>query len=89
MLSRVYMTLSGFPDNDANAKSLAKTHLESVFNYSHAEEYWAPTLEEWRMQWMPSADYYNKYSVCAIPYRSGGTGNPAIFNLIPTKNLPA
>ncbi|MCQ1545773.1 RagB/SusD family nutrient uptake outer membrane protein [Bacteroides clarus] len=89
MLARVYMTLAGFPYNDANAKSLAKTQLESVLNDSHAEEYWAPTLEEWRMQWMPSADYYNKYSVFAIQYRSGGTGNPAIFNMIPTKNFPA
>lgn len=89
MLARVYMTLAGFPYNDANAKSLAKTQLESVLNDSHAEEYWAPTLEEWRMQWMPSTDYYNKYSVFAIQYRSGGTGNPAIFNMIPTKNFPA
>lgn len=89
MLARVYMTLAGFPYNDANAKSLAKTQLESVLNDSHASNYWAPTLEEWRMQWMPTTDYYNKYSVFAIQYRSGGTGNPAIFNMIPTKNFPA
>lgn len=85
MLARVYMTLAGFPFNDNNAKALAKKQLEIVLDYSKANgnKYWAPTLEEWRKQWMPSADYYNKYSIFAIQYRSGGTGNPALFNFSP------
>ena len=29
---------------------------------------------------MPSTDYYNKYSIFAIQYRTGGTGNSALFN---------
>lgn len=88
MLARVYMTLAGYPYNDVAAKGLAKTQLESVLNDSHATGYWAPDLEEWRMQWMPSEDYYNKYSIFAIQYRSGGFGNPAIFNMIAVKDLP-
>lgn len=88
MLARVYMTLAGYPYNDANAKSLAKTQLESVLNDSQVSQYWAPTLDEWRKQWMPSTDYYNKYSIFAIQYRSGGTGNPAVFYTVPVKYFP-
>ena len=88
MLARVYMTLAGYPYNDVAAKSLAKTQLESVLNDSHAAGYWAPDLEKWRMQWMPSEDCYNKYSIFAIQYRSGGSGNPAVFNTIAVKDLP-
>ena len=32
MLARVYMTLAGYPYNDTNAKSLAKTQLENVLD---------------------------------------------------------
>lgn len=89
MLARVYMTLAGYPYKDANAKSLAKTQLESVLNDPQSAQYWAPTLDEWRKQWIPSPDYYNKYSIFAIQYRSGGSGNPAVFYTIPVKGLPA
>lgn len=89
MLARVYMTLAGYPYNDTNAKSMAKTQLESVLNDSHAAGYWAPSLEEWQKQWMPTDAYYNKYSIFAIQYRTGGTGNPAIFNMLPAKIVPA
>lgn len=89
MLARVYMTLAGFPYNDANAKTLAKAQLESVLNDAQIAQYWAPTLDEWKKQWMPGSDYYNKYSIFAIQYRSGGTGNPAIFYMAPIKYFPA
>ena len=88
MLARVYMTLAGYPYNDTNAKSLAKTQLENVLDDSHAAAYWAPSLEEWQKQWMPTDAYYNKYSIFAIQYRTGGTGNPAIFNMLPVKIVP-
>jgi hypothetical protein len=45
-------------------------------------DYWAPTIDEWRKQWTPS--YANKYSIFAIQYRSGGNGNPAIFDFSPS-----
>lgn len=56
MLARVYMTLAGFPYYDSDAKILAKKQLEIVLNYSKSNQnkYWAPTLDEWRKQWMPS-----------------------------------
>lgn len=81
MLGRVYMTLAGFPFNDAAALPLAETELREViaFSESNGNKYWAPDSAEWRKQFMPTEDYYNKYSIFAIQYRTGGTGNPAIF----------
>ncbi|WP_342384147.1 RagB/SusD family nutrient uptake outer membrane protein [Bacteroides ovatus] len=81
MLARVYMTLWGFPYNDSSAQSLAETELKAVITFSESnnDKYWAPDSTEWRKQWMPAEEYYNKYSIFAIQYRSGGTGNPAIF----------
>lgn len=85
MLARVYMALAGFPYNEASAKSEAKKYLETVLDYSkgNGNKYWAPDIDEWRKQWMPSTDYYNKYSIFAIQYRNGGTGNSALFNFSP------
>jgi len=85
MLGRVYMTLAGFPFNDTSAEGLAEVELKSVITYSETNnnKYWAADSTEWRKQWMPTDDYYNKYSVFAIQYRTGGSGNPAIFNYSP------
>lgn len=79
MLGRIYMTMAGFPLNDTQAKTLAKTELKAVIDYSeaNANKFWAPDSVEWQRQWM--SEYNNKYSIFAIQYRSGGTGNPAIF----------
>ncbi|MDH6344251.1 hypothetical protein M2480_003060 [Parabacteroides sp. PFB2-12] len=85
MLARVYMTKAGFPINDNASLALAEAELKSVIDYSESNgnKYWAPNIDEWRKQWMPSSDYYNKYSIFAIQYRAGGTGNTAIFNFSP------
>lgn len=85
MLARAYTTLAGFPFNDANAKGLAKTTLKSILDYSAAngDKYWAPTLDEWRKQWMPSTEYYNKYSIFAIQHRTKEGRNYVIFNYGP------
>jgi len=82
MLGRAYMTMAGFPLNDASALGLAETELTEVikFSESNSNKYWAPDSIEWRKQFMPTDDYYNKYSIFAIQYRTGGTGNPSIFN---------
>lgn len=82
MLARVYMTLAGFPFNDTSAQAKAKGYLNTVL--AKKSDYWAPNITEWRKQWTP--DYNNKYSIFAIQYRTGGTGNPSIFNLV--KTLP-
>src|SRR5690606_14921075 len=44
MLGRVYMTLAGFPFNDAAALPLAETELREViaFSESNGNKYWAP-----------------------------------------------
>lgn len=82
MLARVYMTLAGFPFNDNSAMAQAKNYLSQVL--AKKADYWAPDIIEWRKQWTP--DYNNKYSVFAIQYRTGGTGNTGIFNIV--KSLP-
>lgn len=89
MLGRVYMTMAGFPFNDNSALSLAETELKAVLDYSssNGDKYWAPDSTEWRKQFMPTDDYYNKYSIFAIQYRTGGTGNTAIFDFSPALPL--
>ena len=82
MLARVYMTLAGFPFNDASAMAQAKNYINQVL--AKKADYWAPDITEWRKQWTP--DYNNKYSIFAIQYRTGGTGDPGTFNLV--KSLP-
>lgn len=79
MLARVYMTLAGFPFNDHSAIAKAEVCLNTVL--ARKSDYWAPTIEEWRKQWTPA--YANKYSIFAIQYRTGGNGNPAIFDFSP------
>lgn len=79
MLARVYMTLAGFPYNDDTAISKAQTYINTVL--AEKSLYWAPTIDEWRKQWTP--DYANEYSIFAVQYRTGGYGNPAIFDFSP------
>lgn len=85
LLGRVYMTLSGFPHNDASTQSLAEAELKEVITYSENNDnkFWAPDSVEWRRQWIPAKEYYNKYSLFSIQYRGGGTGNKAPFFLGP------
>ena len=84
MLARVYMTLAGFPYYDSDAKILAKKQLEIVLNYSKSNQnkYWAPTLDEWRKQWMPSTDYYNKYLFLLFSIVREEQANSALFNFM-------
>jgi hypothetical protein len=79
MLGRVYITMAGFPLNDGSAAAKAKAELKAVLDFSaaNADKYWAPDSTEWQKQWM--SENNNKYSIFAIQYRSGGTGNSAIF----------
>jgi len=84
MLGRVYMTMGGFPINDTSALGLAETELKGVitFSESHNNKYWAPDSTEWRKQFLPSADYYNKYPIFSVQHRAK-SGNEAIFNFGP------
>lgn len=76
MLARAYMTLAGYPFNDAQAKSSAKGYLESVLNYSkqNGDKYWAPTAEEWQKQWLTDPNISNKYQIFSVQHRLS-TGN--------------
>jgi len=83
MLGRIYMTMAGFPINDAVAQDSAEVKLKAVIDFSVAngDKYWAKDSTEWKKQWI--SENNNKYSIFAIQYRSGGTGNEAIFNFSP------
>lgn len=81
LLARVYMTLAGFPYNDVTATAKAKSYLTTVL--AKKSTYFAPTIDEWRKQWIPETSYKNKYSIFAIQYTTGGYGNPAIFEMSP------
>ena len=83
MLGRIYMTMAGFPINDPVAQDSAEIKLKGVIDFSvaNSNKYWATDSTEWKKQWI--SENNNKYSIFAIQYRSGGTGNTAIFNNSP------
>lgn len=82
MLARVYMTMYGFPLKEQSARDLAEVKLKEVLDYADQNgKFWAPDSTEWKKQWI--SENNNKYSIFAIQYRSGGTGNPAIFQASP------
>ena len=70
MLARAYMTLKGYPFNDASAKANAKSYLEKVLNYSasNGDKYWAPTITEWKKQWLTDPSIANKYQIFSIQH---------------------
>ncbi len=82
MLARVYMTLAGYPYNNATATTEAKTYLSQIL--AQKAKYWAPNINAWRKQFTPDGN--NLYSIFAIQYRTGGTGNPGLFSMV--KTLP-
>ncbi|MDU1905898.1 MAG: RagB/SusD family nutrient uptake outer membrane protein [Dysgonomonas sp.] len=82
MLGRVYMTMSGYPLQNSSAQDLAETKLKEVIDFADQNnKFWAPDSTEWKKQWL--SEYNNKYSIFAIQYRTGDTGNPAVFNFTP------
>jgi starch-binding outer membrane protein, SusD/RagB family len=82
MLGRIYMTMAGFPINDATAQDKAEIKLNEVIKFaSDNTKYWAADSTEWKKQWI--SENNNKYSIFAIQYRSGNAGNPAIFSFSP------
>ena len=87
MLGRIYMTMAGFPVNDPLAQDSAEVKLKGVIDFSiaNSNKYWAGDSTEWKKQWI--SENNNKYSIFAIQYRSGGTGNTAIFDF--SSGLPA
>jgi hypothetical protein len=70
MLARAYMTLKGQPFNDASAKANAKSYLEKVLSYSasNGNKYWAPTITEWKKQWLTDPSIANKYQIFSIQH---------------------
>jgi hypothetical protein len=83
MLGRIYMTMAGFPINDPVAQDSAEVKLKGVMDFSiaNSNKYWAPDSTAWKKQWI--SENNNLYSIFAIQYRSGGTGNTAIFDFSP------
>lgn len=77
LLARVYMTLKGFPFNDASAKANAQSYLDKVI--SGGASYFAPTIAEWKKQFMTDQALSNKYQIFAIQHADTGHGNSLTF----------
>ncbi len=76
LLARLYMTLKGFPFNDASAKANAQGYLTKVL--SNGAACFAPSITEWKKQWVTDNETANKYQIFAIQHRLG-TGNTITF----------
>ena len=85
LLGRVYMTLKGFPYNDASAKAEAKAYLQKVVDGGSA--YFAPTIDEWKRQFCTDNAAANKYQIFGVQHRLG-TGLQVTFESgVMIKNL--
>ena len=77
LLARVYMTLKGYPFNDASAKAKAQEYLTKVLQNGQA--YFAPTILEWKKQFMTDQSVSNKYQIFAIQHADIDHGNSLTF----------
>ena len=85
LLARVYMTLKGFPYNDASAKAKAQSYLRKVVDGGSA--YFAPTIDEWKRQFCTDNAAANKYQIFGVQHRLG-TGLKVTFESgVMIKNL--
>ena len=69
LLARVYMTLKGYPFNDSSAKANAESYLKKVVE--NGSSYFAPTMKEWKAQFLTDNAAANKYQIFAIQHRLG------------------
>ena len=76
LLARIYMTLKGFPFNDSSAKAKAQEYLTKVI--TNGASVFAPTITDWKKQWVTDNATANKYQIFAIQHRLG-TGNSITF----------
>ena len=76
LLARIYMTLKGFPFNDSSAKANAQSYLTKVLQ--NGDACFAPTIVEWKKQWVTDNESANKYQIFGIQHRLG-TGNSITF----------
>lgn len=79
MLARVYMTIIGWPYNDASYKSDAKSLLQSIVSYGKSNGYWAPNATEWKKMFTTDRDTQNKYFIFSLQH-SSSSGNTFAFN---------
>ncbi len=77
LLARVYMTLKGYPFNDSSAKANAQSYLTKVLQ--GGSSYFAPTIAEWKKQFMTDAATANKYQIFAIQHTDTDHGNQLTF----------
>ena len=78
MLARVYMTLYGWPYNDASVKSEAKNLLKTVVDYAIANGYYAPNATEWKKMFTTDRATQNKYFIFSFQH-TGSTPTGLAF----------
>lgn len=69
LLARVYMTLKGYPYNDAGAKTEAKSYLEKVV--TGGSSYFAPDINTWKRMFLTDNAAANKYQIFGIQHALG------------------
>lgn len=85
LLARVYMTLKGYPYNDASAKTSAKKYLETVIE--KGQSYFAPSISEWKRQFLTDNAAANKYQIFGIQHRLGTGLQLTFISGVMIKNL--
>lgn len=83
LLGRVYLTMAGYPLNQADKADSARIVLKEVIDYADATgKYWAKDGEEWKRIWISDND--NKYHIFEIQYvAEKDYGNPVVFMSVP------
>ena len=78
LLGKVYLTMAGFPLNDSEKKTLAKSLFKEVIDYAETNnKYWAADMNEWNHMWIHEND--NKYFIFEVQYIiHAGEGNPMV-----------
>ncbi|MBQ7427421.1 MAG: RagB/SusD family nutrient uptake outer membrane protein [Prevotella sp.] len=84
LLGKVYLTMSGFPLNQADKKALATSLFKEVIDYADAnDKYWAADMDKWDNMWIHEND--NKYFIFEIQYiAEKDEGNPMVTLTAPS-----
>lgn len=83
-LGKVYMTMAGFPINDAEKKAEAQRLFKEVIDYADSNnKFWLNNIDAWNKSWLHEND--NKSSIFEIQYiAEKDQGNPMVCLAVPS-----